>query len=86
MTPDAEVLVGGHRPVNVMAAHCQFCVDCNRTVWLSPSRQEMLDRKPSTRVVCLACFVKAAEQKKATAQEMARRRLRTGTALVGQRV
>jgi hypothetical protein len=77
MAPDVEVLVGGHRPVNVMAAHCQLCAGCNRTVWISLAAEELLDRTPATRVVCLACFVRVAEQKTATAKEKVRSRMRT---------
>jgi hypothetical protein len=40
LSEDAMIIVGGHRPMNVMAAHCQLCAGCNRTVWISPSHVE----------------------------------------------
>ncbi len=38
------------------------CHDCRCKVWISPSTQEMLRRYPGTPVICLACFVKRAEE------------------------
>lgn len=40
------------------------CHDCRRKVWISPSTQKMLKRYPGTPVMCIACFVKGAEEEK----------------------
>jgi len=45
------------------------CADCRCKVWISPSTQEMLKRYPGTPVICIACFVKRAEEEQKNKKE-----------------
>ena len=60
-----EVIVASeHKESRVKGAKKTRCHDCRCKVWISPSTQQMLKRYPGTPVICMACFVKRAEEAK----------------------
>lgn len=65
-----EAIVASHRKqYRVKGSRKTRCHDCRHKVWISPSSQEMLKRYPGTPVICLACFVKRAEEKEQKKKE-----------------
>jgi len=59
--PDV-IVASEHKESRVKGAKKTRCADCRRRVWISPATQQMLKRYPGVPVICIACFVKRAEE------------------------
>ena len=59
--PDA-IVTSDRKQDRVKGAKKTRCADCRRRVWISPATQQMLKRYPGVPVICIACFVKRAEE------------------------
>jgi len=66
--PDA-IVASEHKENRVKGAKKTRCADCRRRVWISPATQQMLKRYPGVPVICIACFVKRAEEETKTEKE-----------------
>ena len=59
--PDT-IVASEHKKSRVKGAKKTRCADCRCKVWISPATQELLKRYPGVPVICMACFVKRAEE------------------------
>lgn len=66
--PDA-IVASEHKESRVKGAKKTRCADCRCRVWISPTTQQMLKRYPGVPVICIACFVKRAEEETKTEKE-----------------
>jgi len=66
-----EVIVASeHKESRVKGAKKTRCHDCKCKVWISPNTQHLLKRYPGTPVICIACFVKRAEEESKNKKEV----------------
>jgi len=63
------IVASEHKESRLKGAKKTRCADCRCKVWISPSTQEMLKRYPGVPVICIACFVKRAEEEKKQEKE-----------------
>ena len=66
--PDA-IVASEHKENRVKGAKKTRCADCRHRVWISPATQHVLKRYPGVPVICIACFVKRAEEETKTEKE-----------------
>ena len=67
--PDA-IVASEHKSSRVKGAKKKRCHDCKCKVWISPNTQHLLKRYPGTPVICIACFVKRAEEESKNKKEV----------------
>jgi len=64
------IVASEHKESRVKGAQKTRCHDCRCKVWISPATQEMLKRYPGVPVICMACFVKRAEEESKNKKEV----------------
>lgn len=58
------IIASDRKQDRVKGAQKTRCADCRCKVWISPSTRAILRFYPGTPVICIACFVKRAEEER----------------------